>query len=122
MPTSSVQHIEQVERVTQNVANWLVDHVNQQVIRLEAIVSKNTNLNDDRQNKSKTDRYHPVPVTQDVSGYLDRHMGFHSKPLKLSLLVGRKYRENMRLALRDGCLKWELFSKVMLNLLLEKPS
>ena len=64
--------------------------MNQQVVRLEAIVSKNTNLNDDRQNSSRTDRYHHVPVTQDVSGYLDKHMGFHSKPPKLSLFSGEE--------------------------------
>ena len=50
-PTVSVQQIEQqVQRVTQNIANWLVDHVNQQAGWLEAIVSKNTNINDERQN------------------------------------------------------------------------
>ena len=46
-PTVSAQWIEQqVERVVQNIANQLVDHVNQQVGQLEAIVSKNTNMND----------------------------------------------------------------------------
>ena len=64
--------------------------MNQQVGRLEAIVSKNTNLNDDGHNNSKTDRYHPVPVSQDVSGYLDKHMGFYSKPPKLSLFNGEE--------------------------------
>ena len=59
--------------------------MNQQIGRLGAIVSKNTNLNDDRQNNSKTDRYHPVPLRQDMSGYLDKCMGFYSKPPKLSL-------------------------------------
>ena len=86
-PTASVQ---QVERVTQCIVNRLVDHVNQQVGRLEDIVSKNTNLNDDRQNDNRTDRYHPVQVMQDVSGYLDKHMGFHSKPPKLSLFSGEE--------------------------------
>ena len=52
--------------------------MNQQVGRLETIVPKNTNLNDDRQNNNKSDRYCPVQVTQDVSGYLDKYMGFHS--------------------------------------------
>ena len=64
--------------------------MNQQVGRLEAIISKSTNLNDDRQNNNKTDRYHPVQVTQDVSGYLDKHMGFQSKPHKLSLFSGEE--------------------------------
>ena len=122
-PTSSVQHIEQqVERVTQNIVNQLVNHVSQQVGRLEAIVSKNKYLNDNRQNDSKTDRYHPAPVTQDVSGYHDWHMGFHSKTLNSVFLVRRRYPGNTRLALTDGASKWELFSKVMLNLLWEKPS
>ena len=35
-------------------------------------------------------------------------------------LEGRRYLGNMRLALTDGSLKWELFSKVMLNLMWEK--
>ena len=38
-PTAYIQHVEQqVERVTQSIANCLVDHVNQQAARLEAIV------------------------------------------------------------------------------------
>ena len=53
MPTSSVQHIEQVERVIQSIVNQLVNPVNQQVGRLEAIVSKIANLNDDRQNSNE---------------------------------------------------------------------
>ena len=121
MPTSSVQHIEQqVERVMHSVANQLVNHVNQQVGRLEAIVSKNTNLNDDRQDNSKTDRYHPVQVTQDMSGYLDR-WDFTLNPLNSVFLMGRRYLGNIRLALTDGFSKWELFSKVMLNHLWQKP-
>ena len=76
-PTASVQQIEQQEeRVTQSIVNHLVDHVNQQVGRLEAIVSNNMNLNDDRQNNNGTDRYHPVQVLHDVSGYLDKCMEF----------------------------------------------
>ena len=67
--------------------------VNQQVGRLEAVVSKNTNLNDERQVNSKTDRYHPVQVTQHMSGYLDRCMGFYSKPSKLSLFSGEEVRK-----------------------------
>ena len=38
---------------------------------------KNTNLNDDRQNGNRSDRYHLVQVTQEVSGYFDKCMGFH---------------------------------------------
>ena len=121
-PTASVQHIEQqVERVTQSTVNWLVDHVNQQVWKLESIISKNTNLNDNRQNDSETDRY-PVQVTQDISRYPDKCIGFHSELLNSVFLAGRRYLGNMTLALTDGSSKWELFSIVMLNLLLEKPS
>ena len=65
--TVSAQQIDQqVERATQSITDQLVDHVNQQVGCLEAIVSKNTNLNDDRQDENSHDRYHPIEVTQDV--------------------------------------------------------
>ena len=81
-PIISAQQIEQhIEKVTQNIAHWLVDHVNQQVGWLEAIVSKNTNVNGERQNGNRYDRYHPVQVMQDISGFLDKWMGFHSKAL-----------------------------------------
>ena len=55
----------------------MVDHVNQQVGRLETAVSKNTNLNDNRQYDNMT--------------YPDKYMGFHSKPLNTVFLVGRRY-------------------------------
>ena len=85
-PTVSAQQIEQqVESVTQSTTNSLVDHDNQQVGHLEAIVSKSTNLNDDGQHENRHNRYHPVEVTQDISGFLDKQLGFHSKPPKLSL-------------------------------------
>ena len=84
-PTVSAQQIEQqVERVAQNIANQLVDHVNQQVGQLEAIVPQNTNMNDEGQNGNRHDKYHPVQVTQDILGFLGKQMGFHSKPLNLA--------------------------------------
>ena len=67
-----------------------MDHVNQQLGWLEAIVSKNTNMNDEGQNRNRLDRYHPIQVAQDVSGFLDKWMGFHSKPSKLSLFIGEE--------------------------------
>ena len=51
-------------------------------------MSKNNNLNDEGQNRNRHDRYHLVQVTQDILGFLDKQTGFHSKPPKLSLLVG----------------------------------
>ena len=42
-------------------------------------------MNDKGQNRNRLDRYCPVQVAQDVSGFLDKQMGFHSKPPKLSL-------------------------------------
>ena len=55
---------------------------------MEAIVSRNTNMNDEGQNRNKFDRYCPIQVAQDVLGFLDKQMGFHSKPSKLSLFSG----------------------------------
>ena len=90
--TASVQQIEQqVQRVTQNIVDRLVEHVNQQVGQLEAIVSKNTNLNDERQNRDRLDRYHPVQVVQDIAGFLDKQIEFHSKPLNKAFLGWRRY-------------------------------
>ena len=72
-PTVSVQEIEQqVEKATQGITNWLVNHVNQQVSCLEAIVSKCTNLNDDGQHENRYNRYQPIEVAQDDSGFLDK--------------------------------------------------
>ena len=72
-PSVSGQQIEQqIERATQSITDWLVDHVTQQVGQLEAIVSKNTNLNDDGQPDNRHDRYSPVDVSQDVSGFPDK--------------------------------------------------
>ena len=102
----SAQQIEQqVERVTQNIANQLMDHVNPQVGWFEATVSKNTKLNDEGQNRKIHDRYCTVQVTQDILEFLNKWMGFHSKPPKLSLLVGRKCPGSMRLVLIDDSLK-----------------
>ena len=85
-PTVSAQQIEQqVEGATQSIIYQLVDHVNQQLHCLEAIVSKSTNLNDDGQDENRHDRYHPIDNIQDVSGFLNKQMGIHSKPPKLSL-------------------------------------
>ena len=67
-----------------------MDHLNQQVGQLEAIVSRNTNASDEVQDESRPDRYHPVQMTQNVSGFLNRQMGFHSKPPKLSLFSGEE--------------------------------
>ena len=79
--TVSAQHIEQqVERATQSITDQMVDHANQQFGHLEAIMSKNTNLNDDGQHENRHDRYCPVEVTQDFSGFIDKQMGFHSNP------------------------------------------
>ena len=89
--TVSAQQIEQkVERVTQSIANWLGDHVNQEIGQLEAIVSKNTNLNDEGQNGNRHDRYCPVQVAQNVLRFLDKQMGFHSKLPKLNLFSGEE--------------------------------
>ena len=53
-PTVSAQQIEQqVERTMQSITTWLLDHVNQQIGPLEAIVSKSTNLNDDGQHVNR---------------------------------------------------------------------
>ena len=111
--TASVQQIEQqVQRVTQNIVDRLVEHVNQQVGQLEAIVSKHTNLNDERQDNNKLDRCHPVQVAQEVSGFLDKWMGFHSKPPKLSLFSWRRYLRNMRLVSIDGSLSENYSTKL----------
>ena len=102
-PTASLHQIEQqVEKVTQNIANRLVNHINQQVGRLETIVSRNTNLNVDKQNNNRTDIFHPVQVTQDVASCIDKHVDFHPKPPKLNFLAGRRYLVNTRLASIDG--------------------
>ena len=47
-------------------------------------------MNDEGQNANRLDRYCPVQVVQDVSGFLDKWMGFHSKPLNLSLFSGEE--------------------------------
>ena len=67
-----------------------MDHVNQQVGCLEAIVSRNTNFSDEVQNEGRPDKYHPVQMTQDISGFLNKQTGFHSKPPKLSLFSGEE--------------------------------
>ena len=64
--------------------------MDQQEGQLEATVCRNTNLNDKGQNGNRHDRYHPVQVTKDISGFLDRWMGFHSKPPKLNLFSGEE--------------------------------
>ena len=48
-------------------------------------MSKNIHLNDESQNRDRVDRYHPVQVAQDIVGFLNKQMGFHCNPPKLSL-------------------------------------
>ena len=85
--------------------------MNQQVGRLEATVSKYTNLNDDRQNNSKTDRYYPVALSQDVSGYLDKCMGFQSKPPKLSLFSGKEVPGKHKISFNRWLFKMRTFQQ-----------
>ena len=69
-------------------------------------MSKNTGLNDGGQYENRYDRYHHVDVTQDISGFLDKQAGFHSKPPKLSLFSGGRYVGSMRSVLIGGFLKY----------------
>ena len=63
-----------------------MDHLNQhsgmtgRLLSLETLIS-----GDEGQNEGRPDKYHPVQMTQDVSGFLNKQIGFHSKPPKLSL-------------------------------------
>ena len=68
-------------------------------------MSKNTNLNDERQNGDRLDRYPPVQTVQDILGFLDKQMGFHSKLPKLSLFSGEVEPGKHETSLINGSLK-----------------
>ena len=103
MSTSSVLHIEQqVERVMQSIANQLFDYINQQVGRLETIVSKNTSLNDDRQITVKLIDFILYQLHRMCQDILIDVSDFTLNPLNSVFLVGRRYQGNMRSALTDG--------------------
>ena len=84
-PNASAHQIEQVERATQSITDHLVEHVNWQVGWLEAIVFKNTSLNNKGQQENRYDWYCPIDVAWEVVGPTDKWTGFHSKPPKLSI-------------------------------------
>ena len=53
-------------------------------------MSKNPNVSDESLNEGRPEKYHPVQMTQDISGFLNKQSGFHSKPPKLSLFSGEE--------------------------------
>ena len=123
-PTASVQHIkQQLEKVTQSIVNW---------IRWSCEpTSRKTGSYSFQKYKSKW-LIHKITVELiDIILYKLHKMhqdilinvwGFTLNLLNSVFLVRRRYPGNMKLALTDGSSKWELFNKVMLNLLSERPS